>query len=229
MIPFFFLAALLIGLPGCWKRSDDKGGRVSRDSRASGQTEEVRSNRGTLTSAQIAKVVYPSVVMIVAETLHGGSQGSGFFLKKNVIVSNWHVVEAMQSGYIKHIGERAMIPIEEILAADKINDLVLLRVDDPNGVLLPIAEDNVSVGDQIYAIGNPQGLEGTFSDGMVSALRNSNGRQQVQISASISQGSSGGPVVNEKAEVIGVVVSTHGTGQNLNFAVPIRYVRDLLK
>ena len=88
--------------------------------------------------------------------------------------------------------------------------------------------DSVQVGDSIYVVGNPQGLEGTFSQGIVSSIREVGSDKLLQITAPISPGSSGGPVLNEKGEVIGVSVATFTGGQNLNFAIPSKYLSILL-
>jgi S1-C subfamily serine protease len=86
----------------------------------------------------------------------------------------------------------------------------------------------VAVGDEIYVIGNPQGLEGTFSQGIVSSIRKIGTDTLLQITAPISPGSSGGPVLDSKGEVIGVAVATFKGGQNLNFAIPVSYLSTLL-
>jgi len=86
----------------------------------------------------------------------------------------------------------------------------------------------MATGDEIYVIGNPEGLEGTFSKGVISGIRSIDGRSYFQITAPISPGSSGGPVLNASGEVIGVAVASWRTGQNLNFAIPVFYVRSLL-
>lgn len=84
------------------------------------------------------------------------------------------------------------------------------------------------VGSAVYVIGSPKALEGTFSTGVVSAIRELEGRSFLQVSAPISGGSSGGPVLNSEGAVIGVAVATLRDGQNLNFAVPARYLSDLM-
>lgn len=84
------------------------------------------------------------------------------------------------------------------------------------------------IGDDIYVAGNPEGLEGTLSSGIVSAMREITGHKLLQITAPISPGSSGGPVMDAYGEVIGVAVATFKEGQNLNFAVPSSYVKKML-
>jgi len=87
------------------------------------------------------------------------------------------------------------------------------------------AINTLAVGDEVYVGGNPRGLEGSFSKGIISGLRLEQGI--IQMDAAISPGSSGGPVVNTRAEVIGLAVSTLSGGQNLNFAVPVSYLAEL--
>ncbi len=83
------------------------------------------------------------------------------------------------------------------------------------------------IGERIYAIGNPKGLSGTFSEGIVSGVRNLQLSQELQITAPISPGSSGGPVLNSRGQVIGVAYASYSEGQNLNFAIPIKYLLTL--
>jgi hypothetical protein len=85
------------------------------------------------------------------------------------------------------------------------------------------------VGDTVYAVGSPSGLEGTFSAGIVSGVRQMRETKLIQITAPISPGSSGGPVLDTNGDVAGVAVATYRGGQNLNFAVPVRAIRTLLK
>jgi hypothetical protein len=83
------------------------------------------------------------------------------------------------------------------------------------------------IGSEVYAIGNPEGLEGTFSEGIVSGVRNFEDDAILQVTAPISSGSSGGPVLNSRGKVIGIATATFAKGQNLNFAVPAKYVMNL--
>ncbi|MBA7592637.1 hypothetical protein ES708_34828 [subsurface metagenome] len=108
-------------------------------------------------------------------------------------------------------------------------DLVILEIEDIKGSPLPFGDSQqVAVGDEIYVIGNPQGLEGTFSQGIISGIRDLDTEYILQVTAAISPGSSGGPVLNDKGRVIGVAFATLTEGQNLNFAVPAYYLSRLL-
>ena len=86
---------------------------------------------------------------------------------------------------------------------------------------LPLGDSSaVEVGEEVYAVGNPEGLEGTFSQGIISGIRRVGDRDLIQITAPISHGSSGGPVLNKHGQVVGIAVGAIRTGQNLNFAIP---------
>jgi len=105
----------------------------------------------------------------------------------------------------------------------------MLSVPTLTGKPLPLYEDEQpDIGEKIYAIGNPSGLSGTISEGIVSGIRTLEQKKLIQITAPISPGSSGGPVINNFSQVIGVAVGTLTSGQNLNFAIPASYVKKLL-
>ena len=108
-------------------------------------------------------------------------------------------------------------------------DLVILKISGGGAPTLTFGNSEmVQVGQTVYAAGNPQGLEGTFSQGIVSSIRELGTDKLLQITAPISPGSSGGPVLNSKGQVIGVSVATFRGGQNLNFAIPSDYLKALL-
>ena len=156
-------------------------------------------------------------------------KGSGFFVQFNQIATNLHVIEGAAGGYAKLVGKKRTYEINGISAIDAKRDLVILHVATSHRQLVSIADsDTVQVGDPIYAIGNPRGLEGTFSQGIISSVRKIGTDRLLQITAPVSPGSSGGPVLNENGKVIGVSVATFQGGQNLNFAIPSNYLAALL-
>ena len=183
------------------------------------------------TAQQIAKKAFESTVLLVMEEASGQpvSLGSGFFVAQGKIASNLHVVEGASRGYAKVVGQKAKYNIEGIIGIDPDHDLVLLEISAALTPLLSIGNsDSVEVGEPVYAVGNPQGLEGTFSQGIVSSIRGVSSDKLLQITAPISPGSSGGPVLNSKGEVIGISVAIFKGGQNLNFAIPSNYLKALL-
>ena len=185
------------------------------------------------TPQQIAKKALNSTVLIVMEDTNGQplSSGSGFFIAQSMIATNLHVVEGVLKGYVKRVGMDKTHRIESIVAMDSRQDLAIIKVSDVDAPALSLGRsDKVQVGESIYVAGNPIGfLEGTFSNGIISGVREFRVEsERIQITAPISKGSSGGPVLNSKGEVIGVAVSTITAGQNLNFAIPSNYLKELL-
>jgi S1-C subfamily serine protease len=184
------------------------------------------------TARQLAQDTFPSVVLLVMQDANGQpfSLGSGFFIADGVIVTNLHVVRGSSSGQVKMVGQTRTYPIRGVVGIDANADIVLLEVRGANAPSLELSQGtDLAVGDVVYAVGNPEGLEGTFSQGIVSGFRGTGPDKLLQITAPISPGSSGGPIVNSRGEVVGVAVATFKEGQNLNFAVPASFVVPLLK
>jgi len=183
------------------------------------------------TAQEIARKAFGSTVLLVMEDTNGQplSLGSGFFVRDGEVASNLHVVEGAARGYAKIIGQKTKYDIEGIAAVDPERDLVVLKISGAQaGAVVLGNSESVQVGETVYAVGNPQGLEGTFSQGIVSSIREVGPDKLLQITAPISPGSSGGPVLNGKGEVVGVSVATYRGGQNLNFAIPSNYLKALL-
>jgi S1-C subfamily serine protease len=114
---------------------------------------------------------------------------------------------------------------------DKVHDVALLQFDGYSAEPIKLASNLPKIGENVIVAGSPKGLTGTISKGTISAIRSFDPYDfnLLQISAPISQGSSGGPVVNEQGELLGISVSMFSEGQNLNFAVPVRYIKYLLQ
>jgi hypothetical protein len=183
------------------------------------------------TARDIAQKSFPSVVMLLMEDTNSQplSLGSGFFVDDDLVATNLHVVEGASGGYAKIVGEKQKYDIAGFVGIDAQRDLVLLKITAARAPFLSLGDSRrVAVGDEIYAIGNPQGLEGTFSKGIISGIRKVGKDILLQITAPISPGSSGGPILNAQGEVIGVAVAAFRGGQNLNFAIPSSYLASLL-
>ena len=189
-----------------------------------------------LSAEQIARQSLPSVVLITCDNGAGEtSLGSGFFVTPNVVVTNYHVIEGMVQGKIRSAvsnNKKENWVITSILNFDEESDLALLRVPEAAKSNLPVlsltANEKVSIGQTIYALGNPEGLVGTISPGIISGLRTLDNQPLIQVTAPISHGSSGGPIVNSVGEVVGVAQGSISEGQNLNFAVPAALVSALI-
>jgi len=167
-------------------------------------------------------------------------QGSGFILNKDgLILTNNHVIENGQKVevtlYDKHKYKATVV------TADKGHDLALLKIDAPNLVPVTLAETSTGlmVGQRVYAIGNPFGLSGTMTRGIISAIRSvrspENGNpieDAIQTDASVNPGNSGGPLLNSRAEVIGIntMIASNGADQSsgIGFAIPINTAKAVL-
>ena len=197
------------------------------------QREKVRTIVEVPIAQQIAQKALASTVLIRIKDATGDPMaiGSGFFINKDQIVSNWHVVEDATTAYAMSVDEGTRYNIEGIIAMNPKQDLVILKVSG-KGSPLPLGDSNiVQVGESIYVTGNPEGWTGTFSVGVVSSFQMRYVGKRLQITAPVSPGSSGGPVLNDKAEVIGIVYAGHSgpDAQNLNLAIPVNYLKALLK
>jgi serine protease Do len=180
-----------------------------------------------LSVEQIADRATPSVVLIKVPA----GLGSGFVAGSDGrIVTNYHVIRGAHSATVVTADHREFKDVE-VMAADPSHDVVVLRIGARNLNALPLGDSSAArPGEHVVAIGHPLGLGDTVSDGLVSAVREiSAGFRLLQISAPISPGSSGGPVLNDLGEVIGISTLVVNGGQNLNFAVPIDAVKPLLR
>jgi hypothetical protein len=183
--------------------------------------------------ADLVKKSSDAVVLIVISNSAGQETalGSGFLVAADgEIVTNYHVIRDAHSAIVK-LSNGAFFPVDGILAFDPNKDLAIIKVNGKNLPFLQLGDiDNLHVGDHVVAIGSPLGLEGTVSDGIVSALRDVANMKWIQTTSPVSHGNSGGPLLDMNNHVIGVI--TWGVnldmGQNLNFASPCNGVQDLL-
>lgn len=187
--------------------------------------------------SNLIEVAKASTVLLVMNDHNNNpfSFGSGFFVQPNTIATNYHVIDGAASGTVKLVGMPTKYAIDSILATDTDNDLALLKVSDASGIKsLTLINDSetVKIGERVLVVGNPVGLEGTLSDGIISNLSTlEHSNKRLQMTAPISPGSSGGPVLNRQGEVIGVAVGSRQAlgAQNLNFAIPSNYLKKLLE
>jgi len=155
---------------------------------------------------------------------------SGFFVNsEGYVVTSQHVVEGAARSFAIY-KENENLNIDLMVANDPIRDIAVLKVRAVDTPALRLGNsDKVYVGNEIYTIGAPQGLLNTVSKGIISQIRYSKGIKYIQIDAPISPGSSGGPLLDRNLDVIGVNFAYFKEGQNLNFAIPVNYIKALLK
>jgi hypothetical protein len=179
--------------------------------------------------SQDASLIYKNTVnSTVTIITDDGSQGSGFFVATNIIATNYHVMEGATNASCYLNNSDTEYKIDGYVGIDKSVDLILLKVSTLNKPVIKLAVTTASIGQKVYVIGSPQGLPATISDGIISGMRDFEEIKLLQMTASISPGSSGGPVLNSNGELIGISVAQLTDGQNLNFAIPKSYLQILL-
>jgi S1-C subfamily serine protease len=252
-----FLIVLLVG--GFWFLTTHLPARLSnfslfnaRDSSASLELTEAEAAPAFDAEEQnniaVYKRVLPSVVNITSTTLvfnffygtvpqHG--QGSGFILDRaGHVLTNYHVVEGANRGIEVMLSNKRRYAAK-VVGSDKVHDLALLQIDAPNLEPVTLADSGgLSVGQKVYAIGNPFGLSGTMTIGIISSIRSIHGAEgapiedAIQTDAAINPGNSGGPLLNSRGEVIGIntMIASNGADQSsgIGFAIPINTAKAVL-
>lgn len=178
------------------------------------------TSRKELSASEIYKKASKSMVEIYVKGKYSEALGSGFFIGNNKVVTNYHVIEGSHT--IRALTyDDEIYSVHKILGYDKVLDIAILEVkaDYPALKISPI---HVSAGENAYTLGSPLGLTGTFAKGMItSASRVVDRVDYIQTDAALSPGNSGGPLLNQYGEVIGINTLYLPEGQNLNFAVNI--------
>jgi hypothetical protein len=182
------------------------------------------------TARDIASRATPAVVAIRA--LRDGdvvSSGSGFVIRaEGVIVTNVHVIAEADALEIE-LATGEVFDNIFVLGTDERRDVALLKVPATQLPALEIGDANrLATGDPVFVVGNPLGMDRSFSDGLISARRVLDGVGYLQITAPVSEGSSGGPVLDGAGRVVGITTASLVDGQNLNMAIPIGYAEGLL-
>ncbi len=180
---------------------------------------------------EIAREQSKAVVIVEALDERGSviGQGSGFLVTTNgAIVSNLHVVQGSAMVRVK-MPNGDVYKTTDLVDVDDAKDIVIIKI---KGFKLPAVtlgdSDKAETGDSIVAISSPEGLVNSLSTGVISGVRRLDTHRVFQITAPISQGSSGGALFNSNGEVIGIVTYLLKSGQNINFAVPINYARGMI-
>ena len=206
-------AILLVG-------SGSSKGSTASSSGAARTGESAVSHRAdvantTLTASEVYSLDSPGVVSITATSSEGSDEGTGIVLnRKGLILTNFHVIEKGTSLSIKTGGGSGTTRAATLVGEEANDDLALIRVNPEGLDLKPLkmaSSKDVQVGDQVYAIGNPYGLEETFTRGIVSALNReiespdgATIKGAIQTDAALNPGNSGGPLINQQGEVIGI-------------------------
>jgi S1-C subfamily serine protease len=185
----------------------------------------------TSTTAELAKKWSGSVVMVrlLDENRNEIGLGSGFVIAPELVATCFHVVAG--SNYIEvKTADRILFPATEVAAADRERDLAIIRVKNLQLPVMALGDSAaVQPGESVIAMGSPLGYQGSISEGIVSGLRDLDKFGEVlQISAPISPGNSGGPLINYQGQVVGVSSLSRIGAQNINFGVPVNALKELM-
>ncbi len=173
---------------------------------------------------QLYKRLLPSVMTLTVQNKDGSAvRGTGFLsVKEGLAVTAWHVVHDAKNVTAK-FSDGEEYEVTGLVDKDEKRDVALVRVKEFGRPLLPLAASAPEVGAKAYAVGAPEGLEFSLSDGLISQIQKDGGVTLYQFSCPVSPGNSGGPLADASGEVIGVVSRQMKDGQNLNFAMPAAY------
>ena len=195
----------------------------------------IEATTHALTPQQIAEIALRSTVYLRFTNTQGDTLfGTGFVVGEGgLIATTYHAATDMKSNSTARLVNAALVhPIEAIVAVDARHDLAIVQCSKIVAPPLPLGDsDTVRIGDTVYVAGNPEKYIGTFSVGYISAIQPGDefvADTVLQMTAPVSHGSSGGPVLNDQAEVIGVVSNGDTAGQLLNFAAPVNFLKTLL-
>ena len=186
-----------------------------------------------LTPTQIAEIALRSTVYLQARMSHNtGVFASGFVIGGGRVAATYHQIADMKSATVRLVNGTKTYTVLSVIAVDKHRDVAILEADI-QAPPLPLGDsDALAIGQPVYVAGNPDGYLGTFSSGVISALRFDGAGwgkgALIQITAPVSRKSSGSPVLNSDGEVIGIATGIDMDGQNLNFVVPVNALKSLL-
>jgi len=188
------------------------------------------------TASQIYKMVDDSVFCIKLEGINQQQAGTGFFINdKGLAVTNYHVIENSTSGEIQ-LNNGKTYNVEKVIGVDEDKDIAIIKIDIKKSKPVKIGNsDKISVGDTVYAIGYPESFvlgnaDSTFTKGIISKTSYTyEGNSYIQTTVDITHGNSGGVLINERGEVIGITSAmiTDGTIDYMNMAIPINKIESV--
>jgi len=181
-----------------------------------------------LPAEKIYAQTLPSVLTLRVESKSGERYvGAAFLaLKEGIAVTAWHVIYDAAKVTAK-FADGSSCDVIGFIDYDETKDIAFIKVDAKDRRLLPLAGEKPLVGAKTYVIGSPKGYEFSIGDGLLSQIQNVDGFNQYQVSCPFSPGNSGGPILNNHGEVVGIAAWTRNGAQNVNFATPANEVSNL--
>jgi DNA/RNA endonuclease G (NUC1) len=207
------------------RNNNTQSSRTRNDDESSTSNAPIKSNIKVAENlSDLFKLCKPAVFMVYTTDGINYKQGTGFFISSDgYALSNYHVFEGTNQGNEQiQLSNGRKLKIERVIRKDREKDFILFKVESVSNVTyLSIASSPSEIGEQVLAIGNPEGLEHTLSTGIVSGYREND--FYIQTTTEITHGSSGGPLINLKGEAIGITTMGMGTA-NLNFAINLHKI-----
>jgi S1-C subfamily serine protease len=196
---------------------------ASPDSPGAAGAAALQEGGAILTPEALFATASASIVRINSEIPgQRASVGSGVVVERGVVVTNCHVLQGSTEWKVRHRNDSLDA---SVMVADEVHDLCKLSVPGLDAPAVRLADSSVlKVGQKVYAIGSPQGLDLTLSDGLVSALRQGPEGTYIQTTAPVSPGSSGGGLFADDGRLVGIITFQVKAGQNLNFALPAEWI-----
>jgi len=193
-----------------------------------GKLPEVDSST-EMSAKQLFHYVAPSIVVVRALDPHGDvmTQGSGVVILNEIVASNCHVLRAALRPLIRYQDKDYPATVQHADIARDVCTLRVVKLPAPAIAADPKTLQSIDVGDKVYAVGAPRGLELTLSDGLISGFRDEPQGRYIQTSAPISPGSSGGGLFDAKGRLVGLTTLYLKDSQQLNFAVPVNWLEEL--
>lgn len=234
---YLILLCVLTSLCSCTRRSNSYGDSCVKQTitHATSNIESTHTENNRITRSDVSKRMTASeifdrynsaVFMVFTSDGWNNFQGSGFFINQyGLAVSNYHVFEGTGIGLeTVKLSNGLKCKVKEVVAKSKEYDYIIFKVAISTSCnYIPVSNHRNKVGEKVFTIGSPRGLENTFSSGEISQLR---GDYLIQINAPIDHGSSGGALINEYGEAIGITTAgLDNSGANLNFALDIAVLK----
>ena len=232
IVSAFLLLTILLGLAGCGGNSAPAPVETTVTVETTVPTIAPETEPQMMSTPELAEYVQARTVTINVTTEDGSEgSGTGFFIDdQGTLVTSYHVIDAAHDIEVA-VNDGGKYDVKRIIDVSEMYDVAIMQIDIEGNDYLELAQEKVRTGEAVYAIGSPLGfLDGTFSDGIISNASRSYGMIDcIQTTASISNGNSGGPLVNAHGEVVGINAFSYTGGNNLNLAVKINMLDNLAK
>ena len=187
----------------------------------------------TFANAAFSQADFSAVIQRISKSVvvikGNNGQGSGFIVSPDgKIATNLHVIRGMDQGAVQ-LSDGEIFDTFTVIGVDPRRDLAIIKIAGFNLPAVDLGDsDAIKIGEPVAVVGSPRGLSGTITTGVLSAIRPIDGTKLLQTDAAVNPGNSGGPLIKLDGTVVGIVVAKVVNAENLNFAIPINFLRGIL-